>query len=54
MEENRSKDIIFVLFIIVVLALSILYFFVPERVLFMENAIEWWSEFWDIVKTLGT
>ncbi len=49
MKEDRSKDIIFVLFILAVLTLSILYFSVPERALFMENQIKWWSEFWDIV-----
>jgi hypothetical protein len=49
MKENRGKDIIFVLFILAVLILSILYFSVPERVLFMENQIKWWGELWDIV-----
>jgi len=54
MEENRSKDIVFVLFILTVLILSVIYFSMPERVTFMANEIKWWSEFWDIVKTLGT
>ncbi len=54
MEENRSKDIIFILFIVTVLILSVLYFSVHERALFMENQIEWWEEFWDFVRTLGS
>ncbi len=54
MKENCSKDIIFILFIVTVLILSVLYFSVPERALFMENQIEWWEEFWDFVRTLGT
>lgn len=49
MKEDRSKDIIFVLFILAVLILAILYFSVPERALFMEKQIKWWSELWDIV-----
>jgi hypothetical protein len=47
--ENR-KDIVFFLFISAVLILSILYFSVPERVLFMENEIRWWNEFMEVVK----
>lgn len=46
---KRCKDIIFGLFILAVLVLSILYFSVPERMLFMENQIKWWSELWDIM-----
>lgn len=49
MKEDRSKDIIFLLFLLAVLILSILYFSVPERVLFMENQMKWWGELWDIV-----
>jgi len=48
---ERGKDIIFVLFILIVFILSILYFSVPERVLFMENQIKWWSELWDVIKS---
>lgn len=46
---ERSKDIVFLLFILTVLILSVVYFSVPERVLFMENEIKWWSELWDVV-----
>ncbi len=49
MKEGRSKDIIFLLFILAVLILSVLYFSVPERVLFMEHQIKWWEELWNIV-----
>lgn len=49
MKEDRSKNIIFLLFLLAVLILSILYFSVPERVLFMENQMKWWGELWDIV-----
>ncbi len=49
MKEDRSKDIIFLLFLLAVLILSVLYFSVPERVLFMENQIKWWEELWDLV-----
>jgi len=44
MKEN-SKNIIFVLFMLAICILSVLYFSVPERVLFMENEIRWWESF---------
>lgn len=47
--KERGKNIIFTLFILTVLILSVMYFSVPERVLFLENQINWWSELWDIV-----
>ncbi|GBE06422.1 hypothetical protein BMS3Abin10_02072 [bacterium BMS3Abin10] len=53
MKEDKDNNISFVLFMLAVLILSIVYFSVSERVVFLENQIEWWSEFWDLVKTLG-
>lgn len=52
--KSDYKDISFLVFVIVVLILSALYFFVPERILFMENQINWWSEFWGAMKSLWT
>lgn len=49
MKKDRGKDIIFLLFVLAVLILSILYFSVPERILFIENQMEWWKEFWNIL-----
>lgn len=48
--KEHGKDIIFVLFILTILILAIVYFSVPERVLFMENEIGWWNEFLEVVK----
>ncbi len=53
MKEERGRDIIFVLYILIVLALAIIYFSVPERALFIENQIKWWREFWDVVRGFG-
>ena len=47
---EQSKDILFLFFILAVLLLSVLYFSVPERVFFMENAINWWYELRDVLK----
>ncbi len=47
---RERRDIIFLLFISVVVILSIVYFSVPERALFIENQIKWWSEFWEVMK----
>ncbi len=53
MEESSGKDIIFVLFILTVMVLTAVYFSVPERVVFMDNQVNWWTEFWDFFITLG-
>lgn len=53
MKEELKKNIVFILYMLIVLAMAVIYFSVPERVVFMENQIKWWSELWDIVKTLG-
>ena len=46
---KNGKDIIFLLFMLMVLILSVLYFSVPERASFIENQIEWWAEFWSVM-----
>lgn len=43
--DERKKDIVFIVFIIAVIILAVIYFFVPERALFMENQLKWWAEF---------
>ncbi|MBI4825291.1 MAG: hypothetical protein HY807_02575 [Nitrospirae bacterium] len=43
--DERKKDILFMVFIIVVMTLAVIYFLVPERALFMENQLKWWAEF---------
>lgn len=48
---EKYKDIIFLLFISAIVILSIVYFSVSERALFMENQIKWWGEFWEGVKS---
>ena len=50
MQEERKKDILFILYILIVLILAVAYFSVPERKVFMENTIKWWSELWDVIR----
>ncbi len=42
MKENRVRDFIFVLYLLIILALTIVYFTVPERTVFLSNAVDWW------------
>lgn len=48
--KEEKKDILLILYILVVLVLAVIYFSVPERKLFIENTIEWWSESWNIIQ----
>jgi len=50
MKEEKAKDIFLILYLLIVLVLTVVYFFVPERKIFIENTIKWWSELWDIIK----
>lgn len=49
MKEGHKQNIIFILYILCVLILSVIYFSVPERKLFIENTIKWWSELGDVI-----
>jgi len=44
MREDRAKDFVFVLYVLVVLALTVVYFTVPERTAFLSNALDWWAD----------
>ncbi len=44
MKDEHRKDILFLLYMLIVLTLAVIYFTVPERALFIENEIEWWKE----------
>ena len=48
MEKGHHRDIVFLVYIFVILILAVVYFTVPERGVFLENTIKWWAEFWDI------
>ena len=47
--KKRGKEILFIVYILTVLILAVIYFTVPERALFIENQIEWWSEMLGVV-----
>lgn len=42
MKEERVKDIFFVLYLLIILALVFVYFSIPERTALLSNVIEWW------------
>ncbi len=39
------KDILYYLFIIIILIMAVIYFTVPERASFIKNQLKWWGEF---------
>ncbi len=39
------KDILYFLFILIILIMAVIYFTVPERASFIENQLKWWGEF---------
>jgi hypothetical protein len=47
--RERHKEIFFIVFIVAIVALSAVYFSVPERVLFMEFQITWWRKFFSVL-----
>ncbi len=49
MKPETRNNIIFILFLLIVLILAVIYFTVPERKTFLENQIKWWSEFWALL-----
>lgn len=49
MKNRAGKDILFGMYLIVLVAMAFIYFTVPERVLFLKNQLKWWGEMWRIV-----
>jgi hypothetical protein len=45
MKAEDRENMFFILFILIVMAMAVIYFTVPERPAFFENQIEWWREF---------
>jgi hypothetical protein len=45
MTEEQKKNILFTVFIYVIIILAVVYFTVPERAEFFENQLKWWNEF---------
>lgn len=51
MTRGTGENIFFVLYLIIVLLLTVIYFTVPERASFFENQLKWWGEFWKVVSS---
>ncbi len=47
MKAEDRENTFFIIFILIVLALAVIYFTVPERPAFIDYQIKWWSEFWE-------
>lgn len=52
MNTEKTKDILFALYLLLVSLLALIYFSVPERRLFIENQLEWWGELRKIIESL--
>jgi len=48
---KRKRDILFVIYIVVVIILAVIYFTVPEREVFIENQLQRWREFLELVRS---
>ena len=48
--KMTRKDIVFWIYILCVVVLSILYFSMPERKEFINNTIQWWKEMKILIK----
>ena len=44
MKEDRVADMVFIFYIVVVIALAFVYFSAPERADIISNALNWWSQ----------
>lgn len=51
MKAEGGKDLLFIGYIVIVIALAVIYFTVPERKEFIEFQIQWWGEFLELLRT---
>jgi hypothetical protein len=50
MWKKDKKDILFFLYILIVLVLAVIYFTMPERAEFFEFQLKWWGEMWRVIR----
>lgn len=48
-KAEGKRDMLFVLYMIVVFALAVIYFTVPERAEFFEFQLKWWGQMRDVI-----
>lgn len=48
----RKTNIILFIYLIIIIILAVIYFSVPERELFLENQMEWWREFFGLIRSI--
>jgi hypothetical protein len=49
---KRKRDILFLIYLLVIIVLAVIYFTVPERRMFLEDQIERYREFFRLVRSL--
>ncbi len=49
MKGEGNKDILFVMYMVIVLVLAVIYFTVPERAEFFEFQLKWWGQMWNVI-----
>jgi len=50
MKEESKNNIVFTVYLIIVLILAVIYFTVPERSDFVHYQLQWWGQMWDVIK----
>ena len=40
-----SQDILYILYILIIVVMAAIYFTMPERASFIEHQLKWWGEF---------
>ena len=49
MKKEKKGNIVFILYLIVILTLAIVYFTVPERAEIIRRSIDWWSQLLNMI-----
>jgi len=47
---NNKRDIVFWIYLVSIIVLSVIYFSMPERKEFINNTIEWWEAMKILIK----
>lgn len=50
MKEKSKDDMLFAVYMTIVLILAVIYFTVPERSDFLNYQLQWWGEMWEVIK----
>ena len=48
--DERKKDVLFVILLLTILVLAGVYFSMPERSEFLQFQFKWWEEMWEVIR----